>query len=159
MENLKGASQTAVSGRGCRFSLPPVTIRTPISVSAVKSVRTIEAKPWSVVAKARGNDHANYWRRGVEDRARWRWRVIVRRCGSAVRLNHFSAGIRAQSKRKPECERRQRYHNKFFSHDRLSLLLFGRLNPGITAKLPKELVPCVAANGCIDGAQRRGYSE
>jgi hypothetical protein len=143
----KGASQTGVSTGGYSFLLPPVTMRTPVSVSTIESVRTIEAKLWSVVAIARGNDYANYWRRGVEDRARWWRRVIVCRRGSAVRLNHFSAGIRAQSRRKPECEHRQHYHNKFFSHDRLSLLLFGRLNLGITAKLPKELVPCVVANG------------
>src|SRR6266496_2378204 len=117
-------------------------MRTPVSVSTVESVRTIEAKPWSVVAIARGNDYANYRRRGVEDRARWWRRVIVRRCGSAVRLNHFGAGIRAQSRRKSECEHRQYYHNKFFFHDRLSLLLFRRLNSGMTAKLPKECVPC-----------------
>jgi len=66
----KGASQTGVSTRGYSFLLPPVRMRTPVSVSTIESVRTIEAKPWSVVAITRGNDYANYWRRGVEDRAR-----------------------------------------------------------------------------------------
>ena len=131
-------------------------MRTPVSVSTVESVCTIEAKPRSIVAIARGNDYANYWRRGVEDRARWWRRVIVRRCGRAVRLNHFSAGVRAQSGRKPECEHRQCYHNKFLPHERIFLLLFGRLNPGITAKLPKELVPCPCSPGRVrslaDGA-------
>src|SRR5437667_7245291 len=94
-------------------------MRTPVSVSTVESVCTIEAKPRSIVAIARGNDYANYWRRGVEDRARWWRRVIVRRRGSAVRLNHFSAGIRAHSRRKPECEHRQCYHNKFLPHERI----------------------------------------
>ncbi len=143
----KGASQTGVSTRGYSFLLPPVTMRTPVSVSTIESVRTIEAKPWSVVAITTGNEYANYWRRGVEDRARWWRRVIVRRRWSAVRLNHFSAGIRAHSRRKHECEHRQCYHNKFLPHERIFLLLFGRLNPGITAKLPKELVPYVVANG------------
>jgi hypothetical protein len=129
--------------------LSPVTMRTPVSVSTVESVRTIEAKPWSIVAIARGNDYANYWRRDVENRARWWRRIIVRRCGSAVRLNHFGAGIRAQSRRKPECKHRQCYHNKFLPHERTFLLLFGRLNPGITAKLPKELVPCLCLPGRV----------
>ena len=118
MENIKARANRGLH-RGYSFLLSPVTMRTPVNVSTVESVRTIEAKPWSVVAIARGNDYANYWRRGVEDRARWWRRVIVRRCGSAVRLNHFSAGVRAQSRRKPECEHRQCYHNKFLPHERI----------------------------------------
>jgi hypothetical protein len=144
-------SHTAFPARGYIFLLPPVMMRTPISVSAVESVGKPEPRP--IIAIARGNDHGNYWRRGVEDRARWRRRVIVSRCGSAVRLNHFSAGIRAQSRRKPECEHRQCYHNRFFYHDRLSLLLFRRLNPKITAELPTKSVrrPCSPRRVCPRG--------
>ena len=117
-------------------------MRTPVSVAPIESVATIDAKPRSVVAIGRGNDHANYWRWSIEDRSRrWRRRVIVSRRGSAVRLNHLGAGVRAQSRCKPEYEYRQCYYNKFLSHDRISLLLLGRLNPRITAKLPKESVP------------------
>src|SRR5438045_3140444 len=77
---------------------------------------------------------------------------MVRRRGSAVRLNHFSATIRAQSRRKSESEHRQCYHNKFVSHDRLSLLLFPRLNSGMTAKLPKECIAHIVPNGRVDGS-------
>jgi hypothetical protein len=70
-----------------------VIIRTPVSVSAVESVTTIDAIPLSVVAIGRDDDHAKYWRWSIEDRSRRRRRVIVTRRGSVVRLNHFGAGI------------------------------------------------------------------
>jgi hypothetical protein len=118
--------------------LSPVTMRTPVSVAPVKSVATVIPEPRSVVAIARGNDHANYWGWNIEDRSRRRRRVVVIRRGSAVRLNDFGAGIRAQSRPEPECEHRGCYHNKFLPHDRISLPLFGGLNPRIIAKLPKN---------------------
>src|SRR5438094_10412215 len=106
-------------------------MRTPVSVSTVESVCTIEAKPRSIVAIARGNDYANYWRRGVEDRARWWRRVIVRRCGRAVRRNHLSPGVRAQRRLKHECEHRQCYHNRFLPRELIFLLVFRRVNAGM----------------------------
>ena len=112
-------------------------MRTPVSVAPVESVSTIAAEPRSVIAIARGNDHANYWRWNIEDRSRRR-RVVVIRRGSTVRLNHLGSGIRAQNRPEPECEHRGCYHNKFLPHDRISLLLFGRLNPRIIAKLLKN---------------------
>ena len=113
-------------------------MRTPISVSAVESVGTVDSKPRPVIAIGRVDDDANRRRRSVVDRARRRRRVIVSRRGSAVRFNHLGAGVRAQSRPKRECEHHQRYHNKFLHDDRISLLLFGRLNPTVTAKLLKD---------------------
>ena len=69
------------------------------------------------VKKCRIDADANH-RRSVVDRGGRR--VIVSRRGCAVRLNHLGAGIRAQSRSKPECEHRQCYHNKFSSHYRYS---------------------------------------
>src|SRR5439155_1231013 len=57
----KGASQTAVSTCRYSFSLPPVTMRTPVSVSAVESMSNPEPRP--VIAVARDDDHTNGWRR------------------------------------------------------------------------------------------------
>ena len=73
--------------------LAPMMMRAPISMVPVESVAMIGAEPRSVVAIGWANNHANYWRRSIEDRRR-RWgRVIVRPSGSTVRLNHFGAGI------------------------------------------------------------------
>ena len=111
----------------------------PVSVSPIKSVGTVVAIAPTVIAVPRTDDDAKHGRRNKEDRARRRWRCIVvtgRR--RAVRLNHFGARIRPDSGSKTEREYRQRYYNKFFPHDRIFLLLFGRLNPIITAKLPKN---------------------
>src|SRR6266480_2092308 len=117
-------------------------MRTPVSVAPIEAVGTIPPEPRSVIAIARANKHANYWRWSIEDRSRRRWwRVIVRRPGSAVRLNHFGAGIRSRSRCKAQCEHRGCYHNYFFFHDSISLLLLGRLNPTIIAWLPKKEAP------------------
>src|SRR5438874_9226056 len=113
-------------------------MRTPINVAAVESVGTVEPEPRPVIAIGRIDD-ANRRRRSVVDRTRWR--VIVSRRGSAVRLNHLGARVRAQSRPKRECEHYHCYHNKFLHHDRISLLLFGRLNPTVTPKLLKNRRP------------------
>jgi hypothetical protein len=112
----------------------------PVSVAAVESAATVESVSPSVIAIARADDDAdaNGRRRNVKHRARWWWwRVIVTGCGGAVRLNHFCAGIRAQSSSKPECEHRQCNNETFLSHDRIFLLLFRRFNPTMSAKLPR----------------------
>jgi len=111
----------------------------PVSVSPVESVGTVVAIATTVIAIPRTDDDAKHGRRNKEDRARRRWRcIVVTGRGRAVRLNHFRARIRPDSGSKTEREYRQRYHNKFFHHDRIFLLLFGQLNPMITAKLPKN---------------------
>ncbi len=130
---IAGDTRTASCAQRCW--LPPVMMmRTPISVSAVESVRAVNAEPRPVQAIGRVDDDADRRRRSVVNRARRR-RVIVSWRGSAVRFNHFGAGVRAQSRPKPECEHHQCHHNNFLFHDRISLLLFGRLNPTVTAKL------------------------
>ena len=93
--------------------LAPVMMRSPISVAPVESVGTIGAEPRSVVAIGRANNHANYWRRRIEDRSRrwWRRRVIVPWRGSAVRLNHLGASIRARSRCKAQYEHGGCYHS------------------------------------------------
>ena len=103
--------KTAVIASGLGLGLVPMMVRAPISMAPVESLGTKCAEPRSVVAKARANNHANYWRPSIEDRAR-RWRrVIVRWPGSAVRLNHFSAGIRPRNRRKAQCEHGRCYHS------------------------------------------------
>src|ERR1700757_2014440 len=111
----------------------------PVSVAAVESVATVESVSSSVVAITRADEDAdaNGRRRNKVHRARWWWRVIVIGRGSAVRLNHICAGMRAQSSSKPQCEHRQCNDETFFSHDRIFLLLFRRFNPTMTAKLPR----------------------
>ena len=107
-------------------------------MAPVESARTVIPEPRPVIAIGRRYYNANHWRRrNVEDRARRRC-VIVSRCGSSVRLNYLGAGNQAQSRSKPESEHRQCHHHKSLSRDRISLLLFGRLNPTITGKLPKN---------------------
>ena len=111
---------------------------TPVRMAPVESARTVIPEPRPVIAIGRRYYNANHWRRrNVEDRARRRC-VIVSRCESSVRLNYLGAGNQAQSRSKPESEHRQCHHHKSLSHDRISLLLFGRLNPTITGKLPKN---------------------
>jgi hypothetical protein len=91
--------------------LVPVMMRAPISIVPVESVGTIRAEPRSVVAIARANNHAKYREWSIEDRSRRWWCVIVRRPWSAVRLNHFGAGIRARSRYKAQYKRGGRYHS------------------------------------------------
>ena len=137
---------------GNLWLVPVVVTKTSVTVSAIRSASTVPPEARSVVAIARADHNAEgNRRRGIKDRAR-RWCVIVSRCRRAVRLNDFGAGIRAQSRHKPEYEDRQCYHNNFFSHDRIFLLLFSRLNPGIAAKLPGESVP----RPCTPPAARHG---
>ena len=122
-------------------------MRTPIRMPAVEPVGTVVAASVvsvtaPVIAIPGANDDAkNRQRRSEEDRARWGWwrRVIVSRCWRAVRLNHFSAGIRTYSRPKPECEYCQCYHDNFSFHNLLSLLLVGGLNLIIGAKLLKKI--------------------
>jgi hypothetical protein len=57
----------------------------------------------------------------------------------------------------PNANTADNYHNKFFSRDRLSLLLFRRLNPGVTAKLPKERCHACARNGSTFGCRRHAF--
>src|SRR5437870_3370760 len=122
--------------------LIPVMMRTPMSVSAVESVGTVEPEPRRVIAVGRmDDDDANRWRRSIEDWARWWRRVVVSRRWSVVRLNHLGAGVQARSTPKPECEHRQCSHKNFLSHSRIFLLLFGRLNPTIIVRLLKNRRP------------------
>jgi hypothetical protein len=101
---------------GDRSSCLSPVMRTPVAASAVISMCITEPRP--VIAIGRRNDDANYRRRwNVYDRARRRWRVPITRRG-AVRLNHLGAGVRAQSRSKPEREHRQCDHNNFVSHHR-----------------------------------------
>jgi hypothetical protein len=91
--------------------LVPVMVGAPITMAPVESVAMIRAEPRSVIAIARANKHANYWRWSIEDRSRRWWRVIVRRPGSAVRLNHFGAGIGAWNRCKAQYEHGRCYHS------------------------------------------------
>jgi hypothetical protein len=102
--------KTAVIASGLPLCLLPVTVRAPMSRAPVESLGTKGAEPRSVEAIGRANNHANYWRPRIEDRSRRWWRVIVRRPGSAVRLNHFGAGIRAPNRCKAQCEHDTCYH-------------------------------------------------
>jgi hypothetical protein len=98
---------------------------------------TIRHEPGTKNAISWRDDDANGgWRRVYHRtrRRRW-WRVIVTRRGSAIRLNHLSAGIRARSRAEPECEHRQCCHNHFLCHSRSSLLSC-RFNTAVVAKLP-----------------------
>ena len=114
---------------------------------AVEPVGTVVPAPVvsvtaPVIAIPGANDDAkNRQRRSVYDRPRWRWwwRVIVSRRWRELRLNHFSAAIRAYSRPKPECEYCQCYHYNFSFHNLLSLLLVGGLNLIISAKLLKKI--------------------
>ncbi len=118
----------------------PVMVSTPIRVSPVESVSTVVSVAPPEVAISWANKNANRWRREEDwsrQRARWRRIVVVGR-GGAVRLDHLSARVRLDSGCKTERRYHQCYYNKFLSHDQMSLLLFGRLNPMITAKLPKN---------------------
>jgi hypothetical protein len=113
----------------------------PVTVPAVESAATEKPEPRSVVAIARPDEDAEANRWNVYDRARRRWRrVIVSSRGSAVRLNHICAGVRAQNSSKAECQHGHCYDEKFLSHD-VFLLLSGRLNPATIAKLPKKMAP------------------
>src|SRR5437870_7960111 len=133
-------------------------IRTPISASVVESMHPMEPEPRPVVAVGRVNEDINRHRRrrSVVDGARRWWRVIVSRRGSAVTLNHLGAGVRAQNR--AECEDRRYYENNFLRHDRISLLLSGRLNPTSTAKLRRSrdisyrLLVCEPAPGVRSSA-------
>jgi hypothetical protein len=112
-------------------------MRTPVAVSPMEPMPTVEPEPRPIIAKRRINDNANGCRRSVVDRARWRRCIIVSRRRSRVRFNHLSPCDRAFSGRKPEFEYHGCDQNNFLLHDRISLLLFRRLNPTITAKLLK----------------------
>ena len=114
---------------------PVVSVGTVVPASVISVTAPIIAKPGA------NNDAKNRQRRSEEDRARrrrWR-RVIVSRRWRAIRLNHFSAGIRTHSRPKPECEYCQCYHDNFSSHNLLSFLLVGELNLIINAKLLKKI--------------------
>ena len=144
LSNGQGCKQSATVFAGATpaataWRLIPVTMRPPIRMAAIESVGTVSAEPRPVIPKPRTNDHPNHWRR-EEDRSRQRARrrrIVVTGRGRAVRLNHFGARIRPDSRSKSECEYRECYHNKFSPHDRISPLLFGRLNRTIIAKLLK----------------------
>ena len=97
--------------------VPVVMTKTPVTVSAVKSARTVPPEARSVVAIARADHNAYAHRRWHIDWTRWR-RVIVTGRGSSVRLNHICARVRAQSSSKHECQHRQCHHETFLSHDR-----------------------------------------
>src|SRR4029453_9841665 len=96
--------------------MPVTGMTAPVSVGAEESVATDKPETRSPRAKARTDEEADAHWRNVYDRARRR-RVIVRARGSAVRLHHLGARIRAQSRREAECEDRQCYHNTFLPHD------------------------------------------
>lgn len=128
-------------------------VLTPVSVSPVESVGPVVAEPRAVIAVPRTDDDAKHGRRNKEDRARWRRRcIVVTGRGRTVRLNHFGAGIRPDSGSKTEREYHQCYHNNFVSHDRISLLSFGRLNPITSGKLPKN--SCLFWNSSARPVQR-----
>ena len=68
----------------------------PVTVAAVETVATVEAKSRTVITTKRWTDddaEANW--RNIYDRARRWWRIIVSWRGYAVRLNHIGAGVRA----------------------------------------------------------------
>jgi hypothetical protein len=75
----------------------PVTMMSaPVSVATVITVSTVVSKSRTVITTKRWtDDHAEADWRNKYDRARRWWRVIVRRRGCAVRLNHIGAGVRA----------------------------------------------------------------
>src|SRR5437773_12235820 len=101
--------------------MPVMGMTAPENGAAVESVATEKPEPRSVEAIARTDgDAERNWRR-VYDRARRRWRVIVTARGSAVRLNRVSAGVRAWSSSKRECEHRQCCQYQFFFHIRYPL--------------------------------------
>ena len=110
----------------------------PIRVSAVESAGAEVPVAPPVIAIPRTENNTNHWRRQEDWSRRRGRRIVVTGRGRAVRLNHFGASIRSHNGSKTERKHRQCYHNKFFPHDRMFLLLFGRLNPMITAKLPKN---------------------
>ena len=130
---------------------------TPVGVSPVISMPVVRAVTPAVIAIPGPDDHAEHrQRRSENDRTRrWRRRIVVIGRGCAVRLNHFGARIRPESGSQAECENRQCYYNKFLSHDRMSLLLFGRLNPTIIAKLQAILTRNSPAQSAIRNSRCR----
>ena len=66
--------------------LPPVMMRTPITVSAVESVGTVEPEPRPVTAIARVDDDANRRRRSVA----MAWRAFCPQAKGTLRNLHLS---------------------------------------------------------------------
>jgi hypothetical protein len=90
--------------------MPMMMMTAEKHAAAVESVAMEKPEP-----RADEDPETNWRRRSVIHRARW-WRpVIVTSRRSAVRLNRFSAGVRAQNSSKRKCEHRQ-YQYKFFFH-------------------------------------------
>src|SRR5262245_53096354 len=94
-----------------------VMMPAPINVSSV-AVCSVKPVPRTIIAIGRTDDDADANGRNEKHWARWWWRVIVTGRGSAVRLDHICAGIRAQSCSKSEREHNQCHHETFLSHKR-----------------------------------------
>ena len=115
--------------------MPVTGMTAPKSAAVEESGATEKSEPWSVKAIARPDGDAESNWRTVHDRPRWR-RVIVTRCGCALRFNHIGTGVRARSSSKRECERRQCYQYKFFCH--VHSLVVWPIEPSHQCEVAKE---------------------
>src|SRR5215471_5431566 len=116
-----------------RYSSVPMTmVSAPVSGSTVKPICAVKSITGSEKAEARSEEDPDANWRDKDDRSRRWWRcIVVTPSRSLVRLNHISAGVRAGSYSKHECQNCQSHYETFFSHNQ-------RVPPVVSAIEPDD---------------------